>query len=243
MIRNLRATGRLIRILWVSLAGIIEWFACCGRRATAREKVLWMQRMSRRFLKAIRCEVAVRGTPPESGMLVCNHIGFVDILVIGSTVPCLFVAKSDVKSWPVFGMLTRLAGTIFVSRRRQPALAAEMGELRKALRCGLPVVVFPEGTSSDGRSVLQFRSSLLGAVEGTSQAITPAAISYSSEAAGYWGDMVFVFQLWRMVCEPGFSAGLVFGEPLPDPGDRKRTARSLQAAVVALHRSPFTTEK
>src|SRR5437773_7774078 len=100
---------------------------------------------------------------PLSGLLVCNHLSYLDIVVLSSIRPCIFVAKRDVRAWPLFGWLARAAGTIFVERNCRSAAAHEVARISSAIESGLLVVLFPEGTSSDGATVLPFKSSLLQA--------------------------------------------------------------------------------
>jgi 1-acyl-sn-glycerol-3-phosphate acyltransferase len=109
-------------------------------------------------------------------LLVANHLSYLDIVLLSSLTPCVFVAKNEVKDWPVFGWFARLAGTVFVDRndRRDAARANEL--IRSALREGALVVLFPEGTSSNGSTVLPFKSSLLQAAIGERVPFTGAAL-------------------------------------------------------------------
>ena len=94
----------------------------------------------------------VSGGPDGSGLTVSNHLTYLDILVYGAVRPFVFVAKSEVRRWPLLGTLAKLGGTIFVDRGRSLQVAEASRQIEQGLRDGLPVLLFPEGTSSDGRS-------------------------------------------------------------------------------------------
>ena len=205
-------------------------------------RIAWMQWMSRRFLSLLHCDVTVSGAVPESGLIACNHLGYVDILVIGSLCPAIFVAKSDVEVWPIFGWLASRAGTIFVSRHEPAKVAAQLREMEWPLRDGHPVVLFPEGTSSDGASVLPFRSSLFESVLKSGSPITPAAISYDLGGEGdvgteiaYWGDHSLLPHLINLLSKKSFTARLAFGASRSPMSDRKQEAAFLHAEILSLH--------
>ena len=113
---------------------------------------------------------------PSSGLLVSNHLSYLDIVVLSSIRPCVFVAKRDVARWPLFGWLAHAAGTIFVDRERRFSTEFVNG-IHEAIAAGLPVVLFPEGTSSDGSTVLPFKSALL---ESAVQLRSPVAAARSN---------------------------------------------------------------
>lgn len=239
-----RILGRLARLGWVIVSGMacLPWFLMTARGEGVCARIAWMQWMSRRFLSLLHCSVSVSGVVPERGLIACNHLGYVDILVIGSVCPALFVAKSDVKSWPIFGWLASRAGTIFVSRDDRVQVAVQLKEMELPLEKGQPVVLFPEGTSSDGSSVLPFRSSLFESVIATGSPITPAAIGYDpggDDSVGteiaYWGDHMFLLHLINLLSRKSFTAHLRFGVSRKPISDRKKEARVLHSEVSELH--------
>jgi len=237
-----RGTLRLLRLGWVICSGMaaLGWFL---KRAGDAEKgrIAWMQWMSRRFLSLLHCRVTMSGSIPSEGLIACNHLGYADILVLGSLCPAIFVAKSDVASWPVFGWLSLNAGTIFVSRDHPAEIPAQLRQMERPLASGIPVVLFPEGTSSDGTRVLPFRSSLLQSAVRSRKPVTPAAISYSLHGNGdprqeiaYWGDHTLLPHLLNLLSGPGFEARITFGRTRPPETDRKREAVLLEAEVTEL---------
>ena len=244
IVANIRVLLRFLLLCWVIASGMVSlpWFLISGRGREADARIAWMQWMSGRFLELLHCDVIVSGVVPYSGLIACNHLGYVDILVIGSLCPAIFVAKSDVAGWPVFGWLSRNAGTIFVSRDIPADVPAQLGKMDKPLREGIPVVLFPEGTSSDGSRVLPFRSSLLEAAVSSGSSITPASIVYVLQGGGdpgteiaYWGDHTLLLHLVTLLSKPSFTAQLHFGTSRKPSADRKIEAKLLHQEVSAIH--------
>ena len=240
---SLRVILRLLELGWVIGSGMVAlpWFLA-RERGHGKGRIAWMQWMSRRFLALLHCDVSVSGVVPSCGLIACNHLGYVDILVLGSVCPGIFVAKSDVAGWPVFGWLSRNAGTIFVSRNTPADVPAQLVKMEKPLREGIPVVLFPEGTSSDGSRVLPFRSSLLEAAVSSSSAITPATIAYVLQGGGdpgteiaYWGDHTLLPHLVNLLSKSSFTAQLHFGTSRKPSADRKIEAKLLHQEVSAIH--------
>jgi lyso-ornithine lipid O-acyltransferase len=154
----------------------------------------------------------------------------------------VFVSKSDVRSWPLIGTLTCLAGTIFVDRRNRKAATRTIAEMREALASGLPVTFWPEGTSSDGKQVLPFRAGLFEAPISAGEPLWPSFIAYRirgqsagvSEHICYYGDMTFVPHLVRFLRLEDVSAELRFDERPILVGSRVAAARLCQSAVARL---------
>ena len=245
----IRLVVRLLWLGWVIFSGMVAltWFLRTARRGETDSRIAWMQWMSCRFLAVLHCRVEVSGTIPRGGLIACNHLGYVDILVLGSICPAIFVAKSDVMGWPVFGWLASRAGTIFVSRDVPAKVASQLREMELPLRDGRPVILFPEGTSSDGARILPFRSSLMESAIISGACVTPAAIGYDLQGEGdvgmevaYWGDLVLVPHLINLLSKRSIKARLSFGhsrEPMPD---RKQEVRVLRQEVSSLHQSIFS---
>ena len=211
-----------------------------GRRWNWDARARWLSRWSSRILRLLEVAVATEGRPPANGLLTCNHLSYLDILVLASVKPCFFVAKADVARWPLFGFLAGLAGTLFVRRDRRLEVGKFNAQLARRLACGHLVVLFPEGTSSDGRNILPFRSALLAPTEHRHEAVCPAWIGYRMEAGRveddvcYWGDMDFLPHFLRLLAKPRIQAAVVFGKPISDGADRKALAVRLREQVAAL---------
>mgnify|MGYP000558868950 CR=1 FL=1 len=127
----------------------------------------------------------VQGDPaqvPPACLVVLNHVSWLDIMVLSAVAPLSFVAKKEVASWPFFGSLARLQRTVFVDRDRRHATGNSRDEMRERLKAQDILVLFPEGTSSDGRQVLPFKSSFFAAADGGGVLVQPVTLAYS----GHW---------------------------------------------------------
>jgi 1-acyl-sn-glycerol-3-phosphate acyltransferase len=203
-------------------------------------RALWLQAESRRVLATLHVTLDVEGRPPERGLVAANHLSYLDILVLGAAAPMLFVSKAEVRDWPLFGWLSRSAGTIYIRRDRRSDVHRAAQELQFALVQGTVVALFPEGTSTDGTRVLPFRSALLDAAIKANAPITPAAIDYlladgnAATEVCYWGDMTLVRHILNLATKRAVRARVTFGSPVAPNTDRKVAARRSRDAVVAL---------
>ena len=201
--------------------------------------------------------VRVSGTPvhDRAVLFVSNHVSWADILVIGSVVPTAFVSKSEVEKWPLVGVTARLQRTVFVDRARRHQSAQAVVEIVKRLAGGTSVVLFAEGTSSDGNRVLPFRSALLGAVEeaaahggdASKVLIQPMSISYTGingipmgrqhrPVVAWYGDLDFLPHIKALMERGAVDAVVTYGDPIPadQVADRKAMTRRLEGAVRRL---------
>ena len=178
--------------------------------------------------------------PRPPCLVVANHVSYLDIIVLGTKVPAVLVAKSDVANWPIIGTLCRAAGTLFIDRASRFRLPSVLAEMARVLDTGGAIIVFQEGTSTDGRRVQAFRSSALEPVAAGGYPVQYAALFYQTgigmppaeQAVCWWGDMTLVDHLWRLLALPSVTARLRFGA---DPGgarDRRTLALRLHAAVA-----------
>lgn len=210
---------------------------------SAEQRAHWLHRWCRKGLPRFGIHFTVDGTTPSSGLLVSNHLSYLDILVLSATVPCVFVSKQEIASWPVFGWMSRMAGTIFVNRARAADTHAARPEMEQRLSEGLLVVLFPEGTSSDGTTVLPFRSSLFEAAIAAGVGISAAHIRYETSAGRpetdvcYWGEMTLAPHVLKLFSIRRVSARIRFSGGARHFADRKEAARKLYEEVVALHES------
>ncbi len=215
---------------------------CQRRLPIARARALWLQQACRRVLRILSVDVKTHGPIPLKGLLVCNHLSYLDILVISAVTPAVFVAKNEVRRWPVFGWFASLSGTLFVDRGRRSDVGRLNTELAGALDEGALVVLFPEGTSSDGRAVLPFKSSLLEPVTRCSHPLTLACLGYGlaqsegnpGEEVCYWGDMTLVPHLVNLLSKPCVDATVVFTTYEQPETCRKALARQLHQEVTRL---------
>lgn len=216
-------------------------FRVRGAKNGAPPGVRWLQWMLRCSLSIVGGRLSVIGVPPRSGLIVSNHLSYLDIAALGSSCPCSFVSKAEVGAWPFIGWAAGLAGTVFVRRAHRSEVSGQVEDIKNALGRGVPVVLFPEGTSTDGSQVLPFRSALLQAALETGCDVTPVALGYRADPPGdtvrdicWWGGVGFVPHLWRFLGLRSFEAMVVFGASSPAQTDRKTEAAKLHADVSRL---------
>ena len=218
----------------------------------------WRRRLPHhyhRFLcRLMGTRITVLGTPVTGGVLMtANHTGWLDIPILSAVAPVSFVAKQEVGSWKFFGTLARLQRTIFIRRERAKALE-DRDNIRRRLIDGDALVVFPEGTSSDGNRVLSFKSALLSAAEvavgedETHRAIhvpvQPVSVAYvglhglpmgreNRPFFAWYGDMELVPHLWEAFELGPIDVVVELHKPLTvdEAGGRKELAVAAEAAV------------
>ncbi len=213
----------------------------------ARRIPVLYHRLGTRFMGVA---VRVQGVPSPSRplLIVANHVSWLDISVITTTSPVSFIAKREVASWPVFGLLAKLQRSIFIDRERRQKSGAANSEIAARLIAGDAIVLFAEGTSSDGKDVLPFRSALIGSAAQACERlpagmvfVQPLSVVYTGEGrkiAPWHGDMDLLPHLVRVLRVPKVDAVLHWGEPIPYfvQSDRKQIAKKLEGDVRALMR-------
>jgi 1-acyl-sn-glycerol-3-phosphate acyltransferase len=236
------ATPVLISLQWLlGRLGLAGWgFICCN--------------YYRVLCRLLRIRVRVTGAPVRNKavLLVSNHVSWVDIVVIGSVQPVAFVAKSEVRKWPLVGVTAQMQRTVFVDRTRRQQAGDAVRQIVERLKGGTSVVLFAEGTSSDGNRVLPFRSALLGAVEmaaadaGEPLPIQPMAIAYTNQhgiplgrqhrpLVAWYGDLDFMPHIKALINSTALDAVVSYGEPLMAEGmSRKQLTRALERTTRRL---------
>jgi 1-acyl-sn-glycerol-3-phosphate acyltransferase len=224
-----------------STLAVYPFFRLRGPRGGVPTNVLWLQWMLRCSLRIVGGRLRVTGTIPRSGLVVSNHLSYVDIAALGSACPCAFGSTAEVRAWPFIGWAAGRAGTVFVRRAHRREVAGQIEDIKQALARGVPVVLFPEGTSTDGSQVLPFRSALLQAALETGCDVTPAALRYRADPPVdavrdicWWGGVGFVPHLWRFLTLPSFEVAVVFGAAQRAGSDRKSEAVRLHEEVSRL---------
>jgi lyso-ornithine lipid O-acyltransferase len=201
----------------------------------------------------IRVRVVGEMVRDRAVLLVSNHVSWADILVIGSIAPLAFISKSEIASWPLVGITAKLQRTVFVDRSRRQQTGDAIAEIIKRIAGGTTMVLFAEGTSSDGNRVLPFRSALVGAVKEAGNRsesgilIQPMSICYTGinglpmgrqyrPLIAWYGDLDFIPHIRRLMATGAVDAVVTFGEPLTADGstDRKAMAKMLESTVRAL---------
>jgi 1-acyl-sn-glycerol-3-phosphate acyltransferase len=212
----------------------------------------WLRRWGRGFCRIAGVRLVVEGAPPgEPFFLVSNHQSYLDIPVFGAVANVVFVAKSEVASWPVLGVVCRAADTIFVVRSSRRDSVRANAVLDGHLEAGHAVLLFPEGRTSDGSGVQPFRPPLLQAPARRAQPVHAAAVDYSTAngdppsavAVCWWGEMPLLPHLWTLLGLTGITARLRFSQWAVQESDRKLLAARLHGSVTRLWRDGRREEK
>jgi len=245
--RQIRAGLRALAVLiWCIVAIPVQglFLLLPGGAKVAFARAFWSV-----FCRIYGVEVRVIGTPCDhqgrSVVYVSNHCSWLDVGVLGAKLRACFVSKTDVDSWPVINIIARLGRTVYVSRQRAN-LSTESRVMRARLHAGDNLILFPEGTTSDGSRVLPFRSSLLSVAEGEpAPLVQPISLVYDRLAGlpavratrsvfAYYGDMSFGSHFWRLAQCRGVRATVLLHNPV-DPRnypDRKALTRAIWESVA-----------
>lgn len=217
-------------------AGLVlaAWIALDRDRRTRRERVA--QVWSRRLLAILGLRLQVEGQPlPGAHMTVANHISWLDIPVLSALEPTRFVSKSEVRSWPIAGWLARAAGTFFL-RRGRGGSAPLLERLVPHLRSNGSVVIFPEGTTTDGRQVLPFHPRLFQAALEAGVPVQAVTLHYGLSREGdniapFVDADALVTHLLRVLREPSLTVRILYGPPIYPAGCRETLAREAETFV------------
>ena len=244
IVRLLRCGRTLVHIVG-GLATTVFVFPWIG--ANTREDVI--RRWCRQFLTMLEVEARVlwhhdTGVP-RNVLIVANHISWLDIFVLLSFQPARFVAKADLKRLPVVGRLIANAGTLFIERERRRDTHTVNRATVDALERGDVVVVFPEATTSDGRDLLKFHSSLLQSAVDAKAHVQPIAIRYRTlddrfcMAPAYVGELNLMQSFWQVTGEPRMVAELHVMSAFPaGSAHRRQLSRAAEEAIRTALESP-----
>lgn len=197
--------------LWVSVLGLPN-----------RWKII--SRLNRNYTLLLRLILNIRVTVTgdegqlERGgyVIIANHVGYVDGIVLGSIFPILFVSKREVKSWPIVGQWNVLCGTIFINRQRKVQVASLIRQMTRKLKQEANLLLFPEGTSTNGEEMLPFQTVPFAAPLRNRSIIVPVTVTYktiddqpvttANRDSVYWyGDMEFVTHFWNLLALRGIE--------------------------------------
>ena len=241
----MRALRVLFKTIALAIVCSLTFFAAViGAALAGRRAPDWRARVFRRSTRAVSrimgMRVEVCGKPPSAPfVLVSNHLSYVDVILIGSQVRCVFVSKAEVERWPLIGPLVRSVGTLFIDRGTKRRLPQVVERIESVLESGRGVVFFPEGTTGKGDQVAEFRPSLLEPAARSGLPVHYASLSYrtsescspASRSICWWGGMDFTPHIVQLLAMPGFEASLTFGtEPIHEE-DRKVLASRLRQAI------------
>ena len=247
LVRRIRAVRRgLTALIWTLLCMPVQALLLL---LPSHAKVMFAQFYWFVFARLLGLGVRVIGQPATGAgrpvVYVSNHSSWLDIPVLGGQLDGCFVAKSEVSRWPLVGSIARLGRTVFVSRNRG-ATVNERDSMRGRLARGDNLILFPEGTTSDGSRVMPFRSTFFAVAEGEQPPlIQPVSVAYDRLAGlptgrasrplfAWYGDMDLATHYWRLAQYRGLRATILLHPPI-DPAtfpNRKALARAVWATVA-----------
>ena len=240
---QLKAVLKLLLALLHILTGFITVLLVFPR-LSAEQRQMRVQVWSRGMLKRIGIELVVKGQPDMRGplMLVANHISWLDITSLHAARFCRFVSKADIAQWPFIGKLASGIGTLFLERSSRRDAMRVVHHMADSLRAGDVLAVFPEGTTSDGRSLLPFHANLMEAAIVANVPVQPVALQFIDRTTGqpsfapcYINDDTLAGSVWRTLVTPGIAVVITFGETqLAEGRDRRAWSKALQQAVADL---------
>ena len=244
---------RAISLLLHLFAGMFEvaaLFPFYGAFRRSRAVGRW----SARLLAILNVKPSIRGTPPattnRAAVLVSNHVSWLDIQLIHSVWQVRFIAKSEVRRWPLIGWLSARAGTLFIERGKNRHAARINQSIHAAFQQGDAIGVFPEGSTTDGTELTRFHASLLQPAVDEGAMVYPVALRYLDEAgninvnASYVGDTTLAESLRMIFGQRTIHAELIFLPPIDAMGKtRRELAAQTQSAIAAALNLPVSDRK
>ena len=224
------------------LAGAAILRVVFPRAAAARRRALvgWW---SAKLLRIVGVATRVTGVPPAEGeaaaMIAANHVSWLDIFAISSIRPTRFIAKSEIRDWPLAGWVVERAGTIFIRRDRRRDTARINELVHAALAEGDRVGLFPEGMTTEGDQLLRFHSSLFEPAVANRAHVHPCAIRYEHadgalcRAMAYVGELSFMQSLGLVIRQRGVVARIAFAAPIAAEGLQRRVVAARAEGAIA----------
>ena len=198
---------------------------------------------SRTLLAILNIALEVKGAPPgpstHNTIIASNHVSWVDIFVINAAHPSRFIAKAEIRDWPIAGWLVDRAGTIFIRRTRRSDTAKINETMHNVLAEGATVGFFPEGTTTGGDKLLKFHTSLFEPAVANNATLAPTAIRYrdetgrTSQAIAFIGELSFTESVGLIIGQRSLVAEITFAPPIVATGLTRRELASQAEAAVA----------
>jgi 1-acyl-sn-glycerol-3-phosphate acyltransferase len=217
---SLRAARRAVTLGFALLYCLLRSFLSrLTGPDTPERRAAWNHSSALMVARVLGVRMKVSGTPPSGGLLVSNHLSYLEVLVFGAALKCALVSKVEIGRWPFFGTLARAGGTLFVDRSSRASAEAVTREVAERLKGTVPVLFFPEGTSTDGSELLRFHSRLFTPAVDAGIPVTAASVRYIPDDGSperelcWYGDQAFLPHIWKTLGGPDFTAEVQFGEP------------------------------
>ena len=240
---KLRAAQRALTLAFALAVSLLRLgLARLPGPMTVESRARWLHSTGRLVLSSLGIRTTMSGEPPATGLVVSNHLSYLDVAILVSIFPCTMVAKAEISRWPVFGLMARSSGAMFVDRSSRASAVAVTEDVAERLKRALPVLFFPEGTSTDGSKVLHFHSRLFTPASEAGVPVTAAAVRYVIEDGTperelcWFGDTLLLPHLWKALGTAGFCADVYFGDPQVYR-DRRTAADQTYAEITAWRNS------
>ncbi len=237
---NVRAARRAVALGAALAASVLHyWLLRVRGSLTLQQRAVWLQSMAHACLDALDIRCRVYGEPPARGLVVANHLSYLDVPILSAVMPCFFVSKTEIDRWPFFGKAARSGGTIFIDRSSRASAVQVARQIADRLSLSIPVLLFPEGTSTDGSQLLRFHPTLFEAAVAAGAPVTSATIRYVLEDGRperdlcWFGDEAFLPHIWKALGAEEFFAEVRFGQPCIYT-DRRRAAKATHAEINAV---------
>ena len=240
--QGLRALWRLVRVIAWAARG---WWRAQRDfpRLDAQSQARAVEQWARRMLAIMGVEVSIEGVPAQGPVLMAaNHISWLDILVMHAACHCRFVAKSEIRHWPLVGALTTAGQSLYIERASSRDAMRVVHRMRDALLAGDVIGVFPEGSTGTGEVLLPFHGNLLQAAISADVPLQPVALRFIDPLSGapslapcYVADDTLVGSIWRTLRAPALRACVRYGQPQRAQGrGRRQWAEDVRASVQDL---------
>lgn len=225
----------IVGMFLLGLAAVGVVMPALGRRARPVHEAIVM-RWNRSVCRILKLRLHVSGRPdPQASLWVANHISWLDIIALGSLLPCQFVAKGDVAEWPVIGYIAKGIGTLFVKRGDAGQTAGTAELMLWRLRQGRRLLLFPEGTTSRGDTLLRFHGKLFQPAQRAGAVVQAVALRYHGEAADavpFVGEDEFLPHLLNILKAESLDLDIRFCPALPAGLDRSEMSASCQLQIA-----------
>ncbi len=223
---------------WLGLLVLLVIFAFSKRWQRRAQKMV-LKSWGRTVMRVLGVRLDVEGAPPPGGFLVSNHVSYLDILVLSALVQPRFVAKAEIRSWPLVGWFCRSVDIIFVDRTKRRDTVRVGQLIQEGLDQGDTIVLFPEGTSTHGAKIAPFKPPLLAPAAAANLPVHFASLGYRTPATErpaflsvcWWGETPFGAHFLDLTKLPSIHATVRFGEAPVLSECRKEMARELQERV------------
>jgi len=236
-----RVTARIVKLVWYFGGAGLQLMLHPPRNQ--REGAEWLHNFCARVIAGFGITITAEGAMPARGALISDHLSYLDIIVYAALEPVVFFAKAELEHAPIIGKMATAAGTVYVERGAGGSAMRARAGLISAADLGVPVLFFPEGTTTNGTHLLPFHSGLLGETMAAEEPITVAHIHYTLDQDNgpgvsveddvcYWGDTTLLQSIFRFLRVKGAHAWVRIA-PAPIAFSPEALANRRVAAVEA----------